>query len=370
MFRRSDQVAKVKKAPNSPYLKTSYAKELVIAAFDTPFRKKASVVGVFLLLSLPFVSSNYLIHIVNMAAIAAVGALSLNLLCGNAGLLSLGQAGFMASGAFTTAILAVRFGMPVWVVLPTAGVVGGVLGFLAGLPSLRLKGMYLGLSTLAVHYLIVYALSEYQYYGGSGFGIPIKVDQSGLFNLSSDRAWYFVLCFSVFIVALFIKNLLRSRPGRAWVALHDRDIAAEIIGINIGRYKILAFIVSSSIIAMSGSIYAYYTGVATIEEYSFGMTVSYLAMIIVGGLGSIFGSLVGAFIITSLPFLLMGIVDHFEITGAIKNYFFAVQSGFFGIIIIAFLLIEPLGLAEIWKRIRIYFERWPFKYKPLAITKR
>lgn len=359
-----------KKASPSAYLKTSYSEELAIEAFDTPFRKKSLIAGILILLLIPFVSSNYLIHIINMAAIAAIGALALNLLCGNAGLLSLGQAGFMASGAFTTAILGERFGMSAWVVLPTAGVVGALLGLLAGLPSLRLKGMYLGLSTLAVHYLILYALSEYQYYGGSGFGITIKIDETGRFALVSDKAWYFVLCLSVFVVALFIKNLLRSRPGRAWIALHNRDVAAEIIGINIGFYKILAFVVSSSITAMSGSLYAYYTRVATIEEYSFAMTVSYLAMIIIGGLGSIFGSLTGAFIITCLPFLLMGVVDHFQITGAIKNYFFAVQSGFFGIIIVFFLLVEPLGLTEIWRRVRTYFQLWPFKYKPLTVTKR
>ena len=144
-----------KKASPSAYLKTSYSEELVIEASDTPFRKKNLIAGILIILLIPFVSSNYLIHIINMAAIAAIGALALNLLCGNAGLLSLGQAGFMASGAFTTAILGERFGMPAWVVLPTAGVVGALLGLLAGLPSLRLKGMYLGLSTLAVHYLIL-----------------------------------------------------------------------------------------------------------------------------------------------------------------------------------------------------------------------
>jgi branched-chain amino acid transport system permease protein len=362
--------AKIQKASPSPYMKTSYSKELVIDAFDTPFRKKNVLAGVLILLLIPVVCGNYLIHIINMAAFAAIGALALNLLCGNAGLLSLGQAGFMASGAFTTAILGERFGMPAWVVLPSAGVVGAVLGFLAGLPSLRLKGMYLGLSTLAVHYLIVYALSEYQYYGGSGFGITIKTSEAGPLALGSDKVWYFILCSCVFIVALFIKNLLRSRPGRAWIAIHNRDIAAEIIGINIGFYKILAFVVSSSITAMSGSLYAYYTKVATIDEYSFAMTVSYLAMIIVGGLGSILGSLIGAFIVTCLPFLLMAVVDHLEITGAIKNYFFAVQSGFFGMIIILFLLVEPLGLTEIWRRIRTYFQLWPFKFKPLAVTKR
>lgn len=359
-----------KKAPVSPYLKTSYTQEMAIDAFDTPFRKRCAFLGVVILIAIPLVTSSYFIHILNLSAIAAIGALSLNLLCGNAGLLSLGHAGFMAAGAFTTAILTVRYNLPVWIVLPAAGGVGAVLGLIAGLPALRLKGMYLGLSTLAIHYLIVYALSEYQYYGGFGFGIPIDDVRIGPFVLSDDRIWYYFLCFSVWGVALFAKNLLRSRPGRAWIAIHNRDIAAEIIGIHIGYYKVLAFAVSSCITSMAGCIYAYYTNVATIGEYSFTLTISYLAMIIVGGLGSILGSLVGALLITSLPFMLIGVVDHFEITGAIKDYIFAVQSGMFGLIIIFFLLVEPLGMAEIWRRTRVYFELWPFKYKPLTVTRR
>jgi len=357
-------------APRSPYLKASYTKDMVIEAFNTPFRKKWTFVGICFLISVPFLFSNYIIHIANLIAIASISALALNMLSGNAGLLSLGHAGFMAAGAFTTAILTVRFGIPIWIVIPLSAIVGAVLGFIAGLPSLRLKGMYLGLSTLALHYVIIYALSEYQFYGGFGFGIPIKDPHIGPLLLSGERTWYYVLCILVFLVALFIKNLLRSRVGRAWIAIHNRDIAAEIIGVNIGYYKILAFAVSTSITSFAGSIYAFYTNVATVDEYSFSMTISYLAMIIVGGLGSIVGSLMGAFLITALPFVMIYLVEFFEITGAIKDYFFAVQTGLFGVVIIFFLLAEPLGLAEIWRRIRVYFELWPFRYKPLSITKR
>jgi len=360
----------MKHAGKSPYLKTSYAKDMVIEAFDTPFRKKSTVLGLIVWGLFPFIAGNYSIHIVNLIAIAAIGALALNLLCGNAGLLSLGHAGFMASGAFTTAILSVNFGMPIWVVLPAAGLVGALFGFVAGLPSLRLKGMYLGLSTLAIHYVIVYIFSEYQFYGKFGFGIPIKDPQIGPLTLSSDRTWYFILCFLVWLVGIFIKNLLRSRPGRAWVAIHNRDIAAEVIGIHIGYYKVLAFVVATSITAMAGGLYAYYTNVATIDEYSFSMTISYLAMIIVGGMGSVLGSLMGAFLITSLPFMLMYFIDYFEITGLIKDYFFAIQTGLFGMVIIFFLLVEPLGLSEIWRRIRVYFQLWPFRLRPLQVTKR
>jgi branched-chain amino acid transport system permease protein len=362
--------ANTKSAPKSPYLKVSFSKDMVIGAFDTPFRKKWMVIGILILILFPFVASKYFIHIANLIAIASISAMALNLLCGNAGLLSLGHAGFMAAGAFTTAIMTVNFGMPIWIVMPMAAVVGAILGLIGGLPSLRLKSMYLGISTLALYYVIIYVLNEYQFHSGFGFGITIKSPQIGPFTLSNEKEWYFPLCFMVWGTAIFITNLLRSRPGRAWIAIHNRDIAAEIMGINIGYYKVLAFLVSTSITSLAGSLYAYYTNVANVAEYTFGLTVGYLAMIIVGGLGSVLGSLMGAFLITLLPFFLMYIVDLFKITGAIKDYFFAVQSSFFGVIIIFFLLVEPLGLAEIWRRVRDYFMLWPFRYKALTITKR
>lgn len=360
----------LKKAPKSPYLKTTYSKDLILHTFETPFRRRIAWVGVAWLIALPFLASSYVIHIFNLIAISAISALALNMLSGNAGLLSLGHAGFLAAGTFITAIFSSRYGMPIYLVLPISAGVGAVLGLVAGLPSKRLKGMYLGLSTLALHYVIIYLLSEYQFYGGLGYGITIEDPGIGSFKISNDKVWYYILCGLVIITAFFVKNLLRTRLGRAWIAIHNRDIAAELLGINIGYYKILAFIISTSITTMAGSIYAYYTNVATVDEYSFGLTINYLAMIIVGGIGSILGSIMGACLITSLPFILMYLVDYLQITGAIKDYFFAIQTGLFGLIIIIFLIFEPLGLVEIWRRIRVYFELWPFKFKPLSVTRR
>jgi len=357
-------------APRSPYLKTTYTTDMRIEAFNTPFRRIWAAAGLFLVIIFPVWASGYLVHIANLIAISCIGALALNLLCGNAGLLSLGHAGFMAAGAFVTAIMSIEFKMPMLVVIPVVAVVSAVLGLIAGLPSLRLKGIYLGLSTLAMHHIIYYGCSEYQFHGGFGFGIKIKDPQIGPWTISEDTGWYFVLWILVWVTALFIKNLLRTRPGRAWIATHNRDIVAEAIGVHIGYFKVLAFVVSSVITGITGSLYAYYTNVASIEEYTFMLTVQYLAMIIVGGMGSILGSIMGASLITALPFLLMYFFGFFEVTGTIKNFFFAIQSGLFGVVIILFLLVEPLGLAEIWGRVRDYLLLWPFRYKALTITKR
>ena len=359
-----------KKYAGSPYRKTSYFEDMAIKAFETPFRKKCLIAGVIFGVAFPFISPPFILHVINLIAIASIGALALNLLIGNAGLLSLGHAGFMAAGAFTTAIMTVNFGMPIWIVLPAAILIGGLFGFVAGLPSYKLKGIYLGLSTLAVHHIIQYGCSEYQYYGGFGYGIVIKAPSIGHVVLTNKIEWYFFLWIIAALVALFITNLLRSKPGRAWVAIRDRDIAAEVIGINIGDYKIMAFILSSGLTSLAGSLYAYYTAVASADQYSFSLTISYFAMVIVGGVGSVLGSFLGAFLITVLPYGLMYLTGLFEVSFSVKEYFSIIESAIFGIVIVLFLLAEPMGLAEIWRRTRIYFELWPFRYKPLTITKR
>ena len=354
----------------SPYLKTSYPQDMRLEPFGTPFRRFWAVMGVLFALAFPFWAGDYLIHIANLIAIACIGAVALNLVIGTAGLLSLGHAGFMAAGAFTTAILTVNFQLPIWLVVPLAALVGGLLGLIAGLPALRLKGIYLGLSTLAMHYIICYGCSEYQFHGGFGFGINIKDPVVGGLIIASDTTWYFILWFLVAVTALFVRNLIRTRPGRAWMAIHSRDIAAQAMGISIGRYKVAAFVVSGAITGVAGSIYAYYTNVASVEEYNFLLTIQYLAMIIVGGLGSVLGSIFGALTITVLPFILMYLFGILEVSGAMKDFFFAIQSGFFGVVIVLFLLFEPLGILEIWRRCRDYFMLWPFKYKPLSTVRR
>jgi branched-chain amino acid transport system permease protein len=351
-------------------MKKTYLEDMVLTAFETPFRKKCAILGIVIFVLSPFLAPPFITHIINLAGIASIGAMALNLLTGTAGLLSLGQAGFMCAGVFIVGHLSSNMGMPIYVTLPAAGLVGAFLGLISGLPSLRLKGLYLGLSTLAMHYIIYYIASEYQFNVGYSQGIHIKDPSIGFLTLSNKKSWYFFIWFFVWLTGLFIANLMRSRPGRAWIALRDRDIAAEVMGINIRYYKVLAFVVSTAIVSMAGGLYAYYTNLAAIEEYSFLLTISYLAMIIVGGIGSILGSIMGAFLITLIPYGLIYVFGIWEVSGFIKDYFYALESGIFGLMIILFLFLEPLGMVEIWRRIRHFFELWPFKHKPLMITKR
>lgn len=357
-----------KKYSDSPYMKTSYQKDMVMSAFDTPFRKKFMIVGLAFFAVIPFTLPPFFVHVGNLIAIACIGAMALNLVTGTAGLLSLGHSGFMAAGAFTVGILHARFGMPIWVTIPMTVLVGAAIGLLAGLPSLRLKGVYLGIGTMAMYYIIYYVASEYQFNAGYGEGIRVGPPSIGVLVLNNEKTWHFFLWFFVWLTGVFITNLLRSRPGRAWIAIRNRDIAARVIGVNIGQYKVLAFVVSTAITSMSGGLYAYYTNLAAIDEYTFYITVSYLAMIIVGGIGSVLGAIMGAFLITLVPYLLMFLFGLFKVSFLKPTYFYAIQSCIFGSLIIVFFLVEPLGLIEIWRRVRTRFELWPFRYRPLKIA--
>jgi branched-chain amino acid transport system permease protein len=347
----------------SPYLLVSYAQTNRI--LPEPYQR--AVVGLLVAAAflLPAVTGDYFLHLMNLCLIAVIGAIGLNLLTGYCGQLSLGQASFMAIGAFSTAVLVQRYGMPFFVAVPASCCAGAVVGFVVGLPALRFRGIYLAITTLAMHYAIIYVLTNYQAIVGpsASAGITVPPPSIGGLQLTSERGWYYVLLIAAAVVLMFGLNLARSYIGRAWIAIRDRDIAAEATGVNVPRYKLLAFIISAALAALAGSLGAYFTTVVTVEEYTLELAIIYLAMIIVGGMGSIVGSVLGAIFITLLPFAVQRAFDalpwHFGTT------IFGVQQAAIGAAIIGFLLFEPDGLIEIYRRIAIYFERWPFRYREI-----
>ena len=301
----------------------------------------------------------------NLCFIAVIGAVGINLLTGYCGQLSLGQASFLAIGAFTTAILSQRFGMPFFVAIPVSCCAGAAVGFVVGLPALRFRGIYLAITTLAMHYAIIYVLTNYQAIVGpsASAGITVPAPSFGAFTLDSERGWFYVLLIIAALVVIFALNLARTYIGRAWVAIRDRDIAAETSGINVPRYKLLAFTISAALAALAGSLGAYFTTVVTVEEYTLELAIVYLAMIIVGGMGSVIGSVLGAVFITLLPFAVERVFE--GLPWQLGTTAFGVQQAAMGVAIIGFLLFEPDGLIEIYRRIAVYFERWPFRYREL-----
>ena len=347
----------------SPYLLVSYAQTNRV--LPEPYQRVVvAAIGV-MLLCIPAVSGDYFLHLMNLCFIAVIGAVGINLLTGYCGQLSLGQASFMAIGAFTSAILAQRYGMPFFIAVPASCCAGAAVGFLVGLPALRFRGIYLAITTLAMHYAIIYVLTDYQAIVGpsASAGITVPPPSVGGFKLATERGWFYALLVITAFVVMFGINLARSYIGRAWVAIRDRDIAAETSGINVPRYKLLAFTISAALAALAGSLGAYFTTVVTVEEYTLELAIVYLAMIIVGGMGSVVGSVLGAVFITLLPFAVQRIFE--MLPWQLGTTVFGIQEGAIGLAIIIFLLFEPDGLIEMYRRVATYFERWPFRYREI-----
>lgn len=353
----------------SGLFKTSYKADM--ALFGSPFLVFWGIVLIAGLFFLPFLLSDYYLHITNLIALASIGALSLNMLTGFTGLISLGHAGFLAIGAFTTAALANQLGVPFLIVLPASIMMGALAGLLAGLPALRLRAVYVILSTIAMQFIIVLVATDFETRTGHVGGIPIAPPSIGPLAFDSPKEWYFLIMGMTLIVSIFCINLLRTKIGRAWMAIRDRDIVAWALGVHIGYYKVLAFMFSSAVASLAGSLSSYYLGFATTSEFTIWLSMFYLAMIIVGGLGSIMGSFLGAILITLLPYVLSDAFRAIGVSPALQGRIFAVQYAILGFIISLFLVLEPDGIVGIWRKwIRPYFELWPFKFrKTISTTK-
>jgi branched-chain amino acid transport system permease protein len=347
----------------SGYLHTGYGEDL--ALLQTRTERLTLAVFALILAGFPFLVSPFALDLACQVFLASIGALSLMLLTGYAGQISLGHAGLIAAGAFTTGILAREIAAPFWITLPASALTGIVLGFVFGLPSLRLRGLYLAVSTLALHFVVIYLGGEYETKRGFSTGILIEPPSLAGFKLGA-RGWYFVLLMAAVASLLICINLLRSRSGRAWRAIHVRETVAEALGINIARYKLLAFVISSSMTSVAGCLFAYYRGFVSVEAFDLFLSIQYVAMIIIGGMGSLLGALLGAMFVTVFPYLIEALLRLLPNAQKLAGDIFAVNYAAFGVVMILFLIFEPLGLVGIWRRLQNYFLLWPFRYKPLA----
>ena len=348
----------------SGYFRTNYGEDSALVG--TRMRRVSLVIFVLVLLAFPFVASPFQLDLASQVFLAAVGALSLMLLTGFAGQISLGHAGLIAAGAFTVGILFRETNAPFWITLPAAALVGALLGIMFGLPSLRLRGLYLAVSTLALHFVVVYVGGEYESRRGFSTGIMIDPPALAGFVISDGRSWYFILLAAAATTLLLCLNLMRARTGRAWRAIRARETVAEALGIGIAGYKLLAFVVSSSITAVAGALFAYYRGFVSVEAFSLFLTIQYLAMVIIGGMGSLLGALLGAAFVTLFPYLIEACLLALPGAQAYASLLFAVNYSAFGLVMILFLVFEPLGLTGIWHRVQNYFLLWPFKQRPLS----
>jgi len=331
--------------------------------FPSPTAKISLALLFLFLLTFPYFAGTYLVFVAAVCGVSVIGALGLNVLTGYTGQISLGTAGFMGIGAYTAAILAAKAGFPFWAALPLAGVLAALAGLIVGVPALRLKGLYLVITTLAFQFIIEHVIYHWESLTQSDKGIKVPPPELFGWKLDSYESLYYVILVLAVATAVFTKNLAMSRTGRAFIAVRDRDIAAEIIGVNLAKYKILAFMVSSFIAGVAGGLYAYLLGLIGPDHFTFNQSVLYIAMIIVGGLGTVMGSIIGAVFMVLLPEVINAI------SGPIASAYpvlspriGAVAVIVYGLIIILFLLLEPDGLFGIWIRLKRYWKPWPFSY--------
>jgi len=342
-------------------LHTRYRDE--VRLLDSGFMRFWCAAGLFAALITPLALSNFWTGIANQSLIAIVGALALNLLMGVTGQISLGHAGFLAAGAFTAAALATHFNAPIVVSLVCAMIGGALIGVLVGLPALRLKGLYLAVSTLAAHFVIIVGLGQYQNAASDGAGFAMPPPSAFGFSISTERQWFYALLPVAIVVLLIQINWLRSEFGRAWMAIHHRDVSAEVLGINVARYKLYAFSASTALTCLCGALSAYHTGFVSVDAFDVHLLIQYLAMVIIGGLGSLLGAILGAIFVIVTPHLITVAANAMSPLQGMGGKIFEIEIGLFGVIMLIFLVLEPRGLAGIWARVSAYFLLWPFKFR-------
>ncbi len=341
--------------------RTTYEKDIKI--FQTPTVKVCMGVLCVALLALPFLVKGEYLWISMQIAIAVIGAVGLNILTGFTGQISLGQGAFLGVGAYTSAFITTKMGLSFWVGVPAAGCVTALAGMVFGIPSLRLKGLYLAIATLASQFILEWIFLRWEPVTGGSHGIVVPRPSIGGFVFDSDRSYYYIVLVIAAVMVLFATNLVRTRTGRAFMAVRDHYISAEIMGINLFKYRILSFAVSSFYAGVAGALYGHSLRFVSSEQFNIGVSIVYLAMIIIGGLGSILGSIYGAVFMILLPKLLSVVTTQLGTSfPKMAEVAIALEQGIFGGIIVIFLIFEPDGLAHRWKMMKAYWKLYPFSY--------
>jgi branched-chain amino acid transport system permease protein len=343
--------------------KDTYASDM--AVFPIPLDRYGFIVMMILaLVVIPLWASEYFItNIMVPFYCFGLSAIGLNLLAGYAGQLSIGHAAFMAVGAYASLILYGRYGVPLLPSILGAGIVSSAVGTFFGLPSLRIKGFYLAISTLASQFIIQWIITHWQWVSGGVFGtVDAPAMQIFGWHLDTPLKKYYLAFLIMLVLAIFAKNLVRGQLGRNWMAIRDVDYAAEIIGVNLYRDKLIAFAVSTFYAGVAGSLITFcYYGAANIEEFHVMVSFALIGMIIIGGLGTILGSFLGAGFFVLLPIGInqsLGTFMDVVPSDILSN----IEAIIFGGLIVLFLILEPYGMARLWHTIKDKMRLWPFPY--------
>jgi len=346
----------------SGFYKQQYAELTVLS--DSPTVWVWVLVLMLALIAAPFVLGSFPLSLLTVILFTIVGALGLTILTGFTGLISLGHVAFLMIGAYAYAIAGSRLG---WSPLPSmllAIGVPAVCGLVVGLPSLRLHGLYLAITTLAFTFIINQLILSGGKFTGGGGGIAVRRPTLLGVDLAGERAFYGFCLICAVLAVLATLNLRRTRTGRALVAIRDNDIAARTMGINLWRYKLLAFVLSACFTGFAGALMAMHIGFVTTEGFPFLLSIEALAIIIVGGLGSVLGTVLGTIFIVTLPELFSALVGLMggRLSDFLTTSAHEIKSVLYGLAIIGFLMFDPRGLRGIWHDLRHAWVHWPLRF--------
>ncbi len=337
------------------------------AYFHTKYQWACFIAFMLLLFLLPQLVSLRWVAMITVTAVMLIAVVGLQITSGYAGQVNLGQSAFMGMGAFVTASLAGNFNLPFWITIPAGGIGGAAFGSLFGLPALRIKGFYLALTTIAAQIIfpvLIMALPES--WCGGAIGLQIDPASLGGFSFDTDISLYYLVMLFTVIMVYFAFNLVRTRAGRAFVAIRDNDIAAEIMGINPFYYKTLSFFIGAFFAGVAGGLWAYYLRYVGADQFTLYYSIWFVGMLIVGGLGSILGAIYGTIFLRLLQEFIVFIgpilADLFPQVGGGAQLWYALMNCFLGGVIILCLIYEPHGLAHRWNIIKTNYRVWPFPY--------
>jgi len=316
----------------------------------------ALVIGCFLL---PVLLDDYLISQFTFICIYAIAAVGLMFLTGYTGQISLGHSAFFAIGAYTCAIITTRGGH-FMLALPAAGILAGLVGIIIGLPALRLSGLYLAIATMGFAFIVEEILIRWETLTHGSLGMMVEFPSIGSFAFNTENRFYYLTFILLILTIILARNILRSPTGRALIAIRDSEVAAQAIGISLPRYKTMAFAISAFFTGIAGSLYAHKLTFINPESFTIMVSVELLAMIIIGGLGSLHGAVYGAIFVIFLPQLIITTKDYMP---SFLRDQTGLEPALYGLLIMLFILFEPMGIYGRWLKIKFYFEMFPLYKK-------
>jgi len=334
-----------------------------MAIFRTRLQWLLLAAGIVLCLCLPLFTGTYVLTIVITTMSIIIAALGIQIMTGYCGQLSVGHSAFVAVGAYTSALLVAQTGLSFWIAVPIAGIAAGLIGLIVGLTSIRLKGFYLIISTLAAQFIIMYIIIHWTSLTGGSFGMSAPAPKLAGIEFVTPQSYFYIVFVGLLMATYVAKNIVRTNVGRAFIAIRDNDLAAEVMGINLTAYKLMAFFIGCAFAGIGGALAAHARGVITPDNYTLIESFWYLGYIIIGGLGTITGVFFGVIFVTilnnGLATILASLATTFPGAGSLLA---PLMLFIFGLVIVLFLIFEPRGLAHRWEIFKAYYRLWPFSH--------